>query len=67
MIGFIVDRMHVWTPDRDVVREFYRRYKAALATGKRSMYLTKHERKHIYRQALKHHRANRQLCIDYRF
>lgn len=59
-IAWLVDRMHVMTPDAQVVREMVRRCRTR--TGRWKM--AKPKRKAIYRAALEAHRANRQLYRD---
>ena len=66
MIRFIVDRLHVGTSCTGIVREFYRRYKESIASGRQGVYLHKSERKDIYRRALKYHRENRELCAQFK-
>ena len=63
-IDFLVGNMHVWTSYREVVRDFYGRFKRAAATGR--VIASKATRKAVYRHALATHRANRQLVIDFR-
>lgn len=63
MISWIVGNMHVGTSNTGVVREFYRRFKYAAQRGFPD---TKEVRKRVYRQALKAHHANQQLCRDFR-
>ncbi len=59
MIGFIVDRMHVSTSDRDIVREFYRRMR-------RGPRIPRFNRRALYARALARHHANQRLCRDFR-
>jgi hypothetical protein len=53
MISIIVDRFHVGTPNREVLREFFRRpqFKA----------LARADRKTFYRLALERHEDNRRV------
>ena len=60
-VRWLVGNMHVGTPDVDVIRELYRRCRRAL-DGRRH----RRARRKIYREGLKAHHANQQLCRDFR-
>lgn len=57
-ITWIVGNMHVWTSDKEVVREMYRRCRRGPL--KASTY--REVRRKIYREALEAHHDNQNLC-----
>ena len=69
-LRFIVGNMHVGTSCTSVVRDLYRRFKTACVdeplTTQAIPLFSRKFRKACYRYAVKVHRANRQLCIDFR-
>ena len=48
-IEFIVDKFHVATNNREIIREFYNRMKGNYS---------REQRKAVYKYALKHHKEN---------
>jgi hypothetical protein len=64
MVSFIVGNMHVGTAYSEVVKEFYRRFKAFTAKGGQKA--TKRQRKEVYRKAIACHRENRELVREFR-
>lgn len=62
-VSFLVDKLHVSTTDAQVVRHFARR----LLAPRNRFKITKAQRKVIYREALKQHRANRSLYTAWGF
>jgi len=62
-VHFLVDRMHVWTSDLQVCREFYVRFRRCAQAGKP---VPRAARRAIIEAALDRHRANQQLLIDFR-
>jgi hypothetical protein len=62
-VHFLVDRMHVWTSDLQVCREFYARFRRCAQTGKP---VSRDARRAIIEAALDRHHMNQQLVIDFR-
>jgi hypothetical protein len=62
-VHFLVDRMHVWTSDLQVCREFYGRFRRCAQAGKP---VPRDARRVIVGAALDRHHANQQLVTDFR-
>jgi hypothetical protein len=62
-VHFLVDRMHVWTSDLHVCREFYGRFRRCTQAGQP---VPRDARRMIIQAALARHHANQQLVIDFR-
>ena len=63
MVGFIVDKMHVSTSDKGILREFYNR----LVSNPANMTLAnKQARKDVYRLALDLHHENQNIVREFR-
>lgn len=62
MVSFIVGNMHVGTSDTGIVREFYRRFRAARLKGRVA---TKDQRKETYRAALEYHHENQDIVRQF--
>jgi hypothetical protein len=60
-IRWCVSRLHVTTPDRDVVRDACRRMRLAARRRRKPLVLTREARKFVYRVALRCHADNRAL------
>lgn len=60
-IAYCVNKMHVSTPDRDVVRDAVRRVRFAAIRRRKPFALPREARKVVYRAALRAHANNRSL------
>ncbi len=62
-VHFLVDRMHVWTSDLYVCREFYGRFRRCAQAGEPAPF---DAQRMIIRAALTQHHANQQRVLDFR-
>ncbi len=61
-VGFIVDRLHVGTSDRAVIRDFRDRFRISSGGWR----WTRERRHAVYREALERHRGNQDLVKEFR-
>lgn len=62
MIGLLVDRVHIWSSNRRVIREVW----DAMTVTARHDPASRERRKAYYREALERHHGNQELCRAFR-